>query len=168
MSPPGIYVGVDPGTKGALAIIVPDSDIVLLQEMPGTRAGILKWSLALGRVGEEYLVYVLMEQVTGYVPRKEERNGQGDTGSSQFKFGKNCGWIEMAFLASLHIEVEQVHPKVWQSKLNIPKRMPGEKKYAWKSRLRDEAQKRFPDTRITVSTADALLIAEYCRQKHEG
>jgi hypothetical protein len=84
-----------------------------------------------------------------------------------FNFGANYGALRMALTAA-GIPFEEVVPGVWQRGLNIPPRKKTEGKTAWKNRLKAKAQQLFPSVKITLATADALLIAEFCRRKHEG
>lgn len=44
------------------------------------------------------------------------------------------------------------------------KRLKAQSKTAWKNKLKEEAQRRFPQLDITLKTADALLILDYARE----
>lgn len=74
--------------------------------------------------------------------------------------------LKMALTAA-NIPFEEVDAKVWQQELGIRKKK-GEDYRKWKLRLRTHAQSLFPQENgaITLSTCDALLIAEYARRKH--
>ena len=41
-------------------------------------------------------------------------------------------------------------------------------KTAWKNKLKAEAQRRFPDLRVTLKTCDALLILEVARKLRDN
>lgn len=80
-----------------------------------------------------------------------------------FKFGRSFGTLEMGLVAA-GIRHELCTPQKWQKSLGIEKRRKGEDKRKWKGRLKAAAQKKFPRLSITLETADALLMAEYCRR----
>ena len=67
-------------------------------------------------------------------------------------------------LIALGVPFEEVTPKRWQRALGIAPRGRTETKVQWKSRLKDFAQRRFPDIKVTLATADALLLALYCQR----
>ena len=55
-------------------------------------------------------------------------------------------------------------------RVDAPNQTPSktESKTEWKNRLKGMAQQLYPDLKVTLATADALLIATYCKRKHEG
>jgi Holliday junction resolvasome RuvABC endonuclease subunit len=83
--------------------------------------------------------------------------------ASSFKFGVNYGIVRMALTAA-GIPFEEVTPQAWQKALGITHRKKTETPSEWKNRLRARAQQLFPSVSLTLATADALLIAEYCRR----
>lgn len=54
-------------------------------------------------------------------------------------------------------KVNLVDPKTWQSAIGM-KRAKGEEKTPWKNRLKDMSGELFPNQKVTLATADALLI----------
>lgn len=78
--------------------------------------------------------------------------------SSSFKFGASYGFLR-GILHSLMIPFEEVAPQTWQKSLGC---LSGGVKAVTKSK----AQQLFPTLKLTHSTADAILIAEYARRKH--
>jgi len=87
--------------------------------------------------------------------------------SSTFKFGRGYGFLR-GCLVALGIPFEDVTPQTWMRALNVPPRRKNETKAQFKQRLRGVAQQLFPSEKITLATADALLIAEYCRRTSNG
>ena len=71
-------------------------------------------------------------------------------------------------LTAAGIPFEEVTPVVWQRGLGIPVRKKDESRSQFKGRLKAKAQQLFPQVKVTLKTADALLISEYCRRKREG
>ena len=75
---------------------------------------------------------------------------------SAFTFGNGFGHLEMA-LTACGIAFERIRPQAWQKALGCMTK--GDKNVS-----KRRAQELFPTLKITHSTADALLIAEYGRR----
>ena len=73
----------------------------------------------------------------------------------------------MALIAA-GIPFEEVIPRTWQKGVGITPRGKGETKTRFKNRLKAKASQLFPKVNVTLATADALLIAEFCRRKRTG
>lgn len=157
-----IYLGVDPGSAGGIGVLESDGT-ALGVPFPATLCDLWEW-LSARRPQSGISVYAVIEKNTGYTGGPK---GKGNPGSTMFKFGCNTGAYLMGLTAA-EIPYEEVVPGVWQRGLGISPRKLGESKVDWKNRLKAVAQSQFPRTRITLATADALLIALYCRRKHEG
>jgi len=151
------YLGVDPGKSGGLALRVDSTTI--LDKMPETPADVLSW-IRFHCLRATFHCVACLEQVGGYT-------GEGQPGSAMFNFGRGFGHLEMALLAC-NIPTTLVHPRTWQKAMGISPRKKTETKTQWKNRIKATAQRLFPRSHVTLATADALLIAEYCRRKHEG
>jgi hypothetical protein len=160
-----IYIGVDPGASGGLAYLTVTSmnrvTAVGAVPMPDSYTDIWIWAKAVrdSQRKPERLTAVI-ELVGGYV------GGPGNTGSSMFKFGASFGALKMALVAA-GIPFEAVPPQKWQKEFGMH-RGKKEKKHQYKARLKAKAQELFPENEPTLATCDALLIAEWCRRKHEG
>lgn len=77
-----------------------------------------------------------------------------------FTFGKNYGgWL--AILYALKFETHLVKPQVWQK--GIPGKG-GKRGPELKRALKKYAEMRFPQYKITLANADALLIDDYARR----
>ena len=66
---------------------------------------------------------------------------------------------------ALKYRIEEVRPQVWQKALELGTR----KKMtstAWKNKLKGRAQHLNPNIKVTLATADALLILEYAMRQH--
>lgn len=150
-----LYLGIDPGASGGLALVSSTAPVIA-SAMPNTETDVYDWIVAAR--GETFAV---IEQVTGYV------GDAGNPGSAMFKFGCGYGGLRMALVAC-GIPFEAIAPRTWQKGLGISPRDKSESKGAWKNRLKAAAQRLFPTLSVTLSTADALLIAEFCRRKREG
>lgn len=164
-----LFLGIDPGVGGGLAAIgcygQPDPRVVNWVEVTAmpkseeeTWAWLNRWPEFWTRQGKR--VRAAIEKVGGY----REGSG-GNIGSAMFTFGANYGMLR-AFLIALGIPFDTVSPRKWQGSLGIPKKRPGETKPQWKKRLMSKAEELFPKTKVTLATADALLLVEYLRRTY--
>lgn len=148
-----VYLGIDPGQNGGIARLC-HRDVIAVP-MPITEGDIWGWLFSYASPRAQR-VFAIIEKVHS-MPK------QGV--SSTFKFGVSYGGLRMA-LVGIGVPFEEVTPQVWQKALSIPRRKKTETTAQWKNRLKAKAQQLFPRVEITPKTADALLIAEYCRRKH--
>lgn len=151
------YVGIDPGAKGGVAVIAKKS--VLVWRMPDNDTDLY----------DLFRIIAINKEMTGMLEKVHSMPGQGV--SSVFTFGEGFGKLQMALCAS-QIPYELVTPQKWQKALGIPSRKTGGDKGAakreHKNNLLQHAQRLFPKVKLTLATADALLIALYCKRFHEG
>lgn len=148
------YLGIDPGMGGGLAVLCGDK--VSLTPMPRTDQDIIAWLESHSWLTEN-LNYGVIEQV-------HSMPAQGV--SSTFKFGMSYGALRMCLIA-LQIPFETVSPQKWQKTVGISSRKK-EGRTDHKNRLKARAQELFPKEKITLATADALLLAYYCRLLQRG
>jgi crossover junction endodeoxyribonuclease RuvC len=149
-----MYAGIDPGQSGGLCVIDGGGNIRLLEKMPGTERDI--WDMINLEMG--LVIQAMIEKV-----HARPREGV----SSTFKFGCGYGGLRMALTAA-EIPFDEVTPQAWQKSLGVARRTKTESKRDHKKKLLAKAQSLFPKAKITLATADALLIAEFCRRKYEG
>jgi len=141
------WIGVDPGKTGAIAIVRPD----MTAEVWGFK----------NRTGQE--ISGLFENLKAQGPViacLEKVNAMPRQGvSSSFTFGKMAGFAEMALIAH-QIPFRFVSPAKWQRKLDCLTK--GDKKVS-----KHRASQLFPDVKLTLDIADALLIAYYAKISEE-
>lgn len=148
-----LFIGIDPGQSGGLCSLYYDGGYDLeLTAMPKTEKDIYQWF----QDQNGYECFAVIEKVHAM---------PGNGVSSMFKFGKGYGGLRMALIAA-GIPFEEVTPQKWMKELGIPNRKNTESKVQFKNRLKGIAQNMFASETVTLATADALLIAEYCRRKH--
>lgn len=141
-------IGIDPGKNGGIAIFAADRrELCEVVKMPPTPADILQ---LLHEVSDNAKCVAYLEKVGG-MP------GQG--GAASFNFGENYGHITLALLAC-NIPTEIVSPAKWQKFFNLQGKK-SESKTDHKNRMKARAQQLFPATKVTLWSADALLIAQY-------
>ena len=152
-----IEVGIDPGASGGIAIL--HRGLVTAQSMPKlSNAGATCEELfvdimqALKHKDKDTVVY--LEQVGGYV------GGGGQPGSAMFKFGQNFGMC-LTVPAALDMQVVTFTPQQWQKPYGLGTVASNGGKTRWKNALKGAAQALYPEVKVTLSTADALLILNY-------
>jgi hypothetical protein len=153
-----VYFGLDPGSSsGGLAVI--NGDRQCMTAMPDCLPEILDW-LRKHKGGLGIQSFAVLEKV-GAMPT--------DGRSSLAKFMMNYGALQMA-LVSISIPYEIELPTRWQQGLHISPRKKSETRGMWNKSLKANAKRLFPEIadKITLATADALLLAEYCRRLREG
>ena len=85
--------------------------------------------------------------------------GKEQSGSAAIVYGRNYGFIE-GVIQTLGSKLHLVRPQEWQKVLKLGKRN-GATTTVWKNKLKAQAQRLFPTEKVTLKTADALLILEY-------
>jgi len=139
-------IGIDPGrTSGGIAIWFHDNDW-LLKKMPTTEKDLA-----------EFARYVLTDRFHPIAFVEKIGSFGRNYGTAIIKLALHYGVI-LGILSTMRIETHEVTPNVWQKKLNCLTK--GDKSIS-----KRRAQMLFPKLKITNATADALLIAEYGRQK---
>jgi hypothetical protein len=151
-----VYVGVDPGKSGGMAVSC--DGLVLVRKMPETEKDVLEYFRGLVNFGP---AVVAVEKVGGFI------QDTPTPGSAMFNFGWNYGSLRMAILANDWPITESVAPQTWQKALSIAPKRRNETKTQWKNRLKARAQELFPTINVTLAVADALLIMEYVKRKHQ-
>lgn len=144
-----VYIGIDPGVGGGIAMIRDDGSLLSAVPMPETESDILEEIKAWNKHGLN---------ARAALERVWSSPGWGHAGA--FTFGKNYGACRMALMAA-QIPFEEVLPQRWQSNLGCRS---GKDKNVTKR----AAQNLFPRYTITHAVADALLIAEFCRRQDRG
>jgi hypothetical protein len=156
------YIGIDSGRAGGIAVL--RGKEVFLTRMPETEGDVLHWIRT--HADEAVATVAAIEQVSGYIGDRGDGSGR-QPGSAMFKFGQGYGGLRMALLASA-VPFEEVTPRAWQKAIVKSSRGKSESKTAWKNRIKSVAQQLFPSEKVTLATSDALLIALYCKRRHQG
>lgn len=144
MSDRDLFLGIDPGASGGLAVMYPIS--VVVQPMPATDHDLVEFL-------KEFADQIKM----AHLENVHSMPKQGV--ASSFKFGVSFGGLKMA-LACLGIPFELVSPQRWQKDMGCLTK--GDKNVS-----KAKAQQLFPSVRVTHSIADALLLAEHARRTHQ-
>jgi hypothetical protein len=121
--------------------------------MPDTDGEILSLIKSVGCHAEYDTRICYLEEVGGFI-------GKAQPGSAMFKFGFNAGLLR-GILLSLGWRIELARPAKWQGGLGIGNSRSCDSKADWKRKLKGEAERRFPGIKVTLATADALLILDW-------
>lgn len=145
-------IGIDPGLSGGIAVLE-ELRGPTVYKMPETQKDLFELLDA-------------WNTLTPAVVFVEKVNAGPKMGSSAaFKFGRNVGEVMMAVVAA-GLRMELVTPQKWQRELGliVKGRGLGQGDTEKKNRNKARAQELFPGLKITHSTADALLLAEFGRR----
>lgn len=152
-----IYVGIDPGAKGALAISTPSGYEVFNfaskhNDGPADTASVRR----IKRLAEVYNceVVVMLEEVGGFIA------GRPAPGSAMFNFGTSFGRLQGA-LEMADIGYRLVRPQVWQKGIS---RVAGLQGADRKRALQAEALRLYPALKPTLATCDAILLMDYAKR----
>lgn len=151
MSLYNIYMGIDPGQSGGITTVT-DTGTADATKMPQTEHDIN--SLIEYINSWDNKLFCIIEAVHSFP-------GQGV--ASSFKFGRGYGFLRGCLVAN-KIAFKEVPPRVWQKGLGVvPRKKDTESKTQFKNRLKGMAQQMHPELKITLATADSILIAEYAK-----
>ena len=148
------YIGVDPGTTGAVAMI-------------DKQGGVNVYDFETMEALDALLAVKSFARATACVEKVASMPKQGV--STTFKFGKNTGRV-IGWLEALGIPFVEVTPTKWQKMVYDS----GEKMADKKAQSLQVARKLFPamlpmlKRKKDHNRADALLIAEYCRKVNQN
>ena len=146
-----IFIGIDPGVKGGVAFIY--NDLYFAKPTPPTVQEMSAMIHKMIDMAPDIAKYAIIERVHS-MPK------QGV--ASTFKFGMNYGqWL--GILATLGIPYIQVTPYTWMSYFGS---MPKDKKDR-KNHIKHLAQQRYPNTKITLGTSDAMLMCHYLMENNK-
>jgi hypothetical protein len=146
-----LLISVDPGSNGAICELWPDGKIDAFP-IPDD-ADLRDYFKA---VIQHNTPICYLEQVSGYI-------GKPQPGSTMFVFGDGYGYIR-GLLAANHIKTVLVRPQKWQAGIPGMTSLKGPDR---KRALKEHAARLYPQVKVTLGNADALLIAAY-GQKMEG
>lgn len=138
-----VIIGIDPGAAGGIAIM--NDGKLDAWPMPPTPTDLID------------MLRPLADGATCYLEKVGGMPGNG--GSAMFNFGKGYGYIEMALIA-LGIPTVTVTPAKWQKHFQLGTGS-GKTKTEWKNILKAKAQQLCPYMKVTLKTADAILLAIY-------
>lgn len=149
-----MFLGIDPGKNGGIAWSCEGK--VRAERMADGDGAIRDQIHAFGlEEGDD----VFIEQLPYYVPMPLNSVPLVKQVSSTAKLHANCGLLK-GLLLGYGANIHEVPPQTWQKPLDIGTKR-GQTGTVWKNKLKDAAQERFPNIKVTLANADALLILHY-------
>lgn len=163
MSKINFFIGIDPGAKGAFAIIDEDGRISLLEDMPTYQVRKKKHIVdakGIKKLLDNDPVYASMTRLC--IIEKQQSMGK-EGRNTMLSIGISFGYLEMA-LIDRDIPYDIIRPQVWKKEFGLT----GEKS---KESSISKAEKLFPSSSLygpkgggKDGRAEALLMAEYSRR----
>lgn len=150
-------IAIDPGACGGIAWRQ-DHQPVNAVRMPATEGDLINLLRTL--VVDATTTLAVVEEVGGYV-------GMAQPGSAAFKFGRNYGFA-LGVLQTLGVRVELVRPQKWQKALGLGSASACASKTIWKNKLKACSQRLYPHLKVTLLTADSLLVLDYASRTTRG
>ena len=147
-------LAIDPGLSGGIAYTHPDGTFHGVQPMPDTEPEIFRFLLSVAYSP----CTIFIEEVPWILSSGAKHNAAG-----RAKLHANTGFIRGVF-AYFANPIRRVRPQDWQKSLglqNVDRLSYSE----WKKHLKEKAQALYPRIKVTLKTADALLILEYGRRQ---
>ena len=161
-----VYLGIDPGAKGALCFLDIDNRKLAFRPTPClefSAAELRKTVMAVNKTKD--ILMIGIEDVHAI---------HGTSAGSNFKFGYNVGAIN-ALMETTGIGIDKITPKSWQNAVKVPTKKkaggPTQLKKAIASialRLYPNAELLGPRGGVIDGRADALMIAHYLAIKYGG
>ena len=153
-----IYVGIDPGSKGAIAVLT--GDLVAIDDMPTLEELMRKTTGLKGCKGELYRVAI--EQVHPL---------PGQSCVASFTYGENFLLAKLIGMC-YNIHPVMVSPQRWKKHYGL-KKDPNETKTEYKRKSVDKAKELFPQASDLLKyskdgRAEALLIANWLKEQDES
>lgn len=160
------YIGIDPGVSGGVVVLSSDGSVKQTLPFDGSD---FNFSLACGLLYDYPEATVCIEEQlprpTRYFDKKSRqwistilRSTCILYGSYQRFLGVLLSMVQRGDIALF----DDISPQEWHKVLGLRTRRKGEGDAQWKNYIRGKAVELFPNTKITLKTADALLIAYYC------
>jgi len=165
-----IYIGIDVGKLGGIAIINEAGEVLELHAMP--------------LIGKEYDIHKIADILRGRdidsckVVIEDVHSIYGTSAKSNFEFGRGRGILE-GIVCALNMRHTMVKPKTWQKEMTdgIPKQFKmskGKKVNDTKAIALLACRRLFPNQDLRKNERcrvpsdgiiDGLLMAEYCRRR---
>ena len=145
------YIGLDLGSNGGVVVLQESGEVVEVFKNPDN---VKDWVEKLSKYQDKHC-FCLTEKV-----HSMPING----GKANFTFGKTVG-ITLTILEMCQISFQEITPQSWM-KGYMMKKEKTESMTEWKNRLKNKAQQLFPKEKVTLWSADAFLIAEFCRRNY--
>lgn len=140
-------IGIDPGANGGYMARF-SSGAIMTGSLPETEGDLLA-----------FLEMVSMSEASEricYLENLVKFTGSPMPSSAMASYASNWGVLK-GMLMALKFQLVLVTPQAWQKALGLGSSK-GMGKTEWKNKLKSEAQRLYPNQKITLANADAALI----------
>jgi hypothetical protein len=150
-----MIIAIDPGSNGGYAVQFDENGKVIAEKLPETDGDFI--------LGMRELMYACNREgkpgsaVTCVIEGQTFCAGGRCSAPAIGKFGDSCGFVR-GVCQALGFVILRPKPQEWQKPFGLGGRKSCDSKTAWKQKLRGEAERRFPGIKVTLATADALLM----------
>lgn len=147
------YITIDPGVNGGIAW--DSAQLASCMGMPTVDSDIAE---------EISLLYSMRPGIKCIIEDVPKFVGKALPGSIIFPLAFNCGLLR-GIAITLRMPVILVRPQDWQKHFRLGTKGDTSGTTEWKNKLKAEAQRRYPHLKVTLKTADALLMLAYAQEK---
>lgn len=144
-------IAIDGGKSGGIAVLL-SGQAATVFHMPATDGEIIQ-KLKIAKASQAETAY--LEDIVFFT-------GNKIPGSRVGKYAANWGFLKGALMMAGY-RIVLVRPQKWQGALGLGNSR-GMTQTAWKNKLKQRAEELFPGIKITLATADALLVLEAARR----
>lgn len=155
--PATVILGVDPGVSGGLALADTKKKVVYYTNMPKKMENFGYFCNALCTIKNRKMFIEHMSYAQG--GRKDESGKfiRISNPRSMGILGQNAGYL-MGSAEALGYKIEEVWPQQWMGRMGAHDTGLSCNDKGWKNNLKRLASEAFPKAKVTLKTADALLI----------
>lgn len=157
------FMGIDPGLKGAIAIITDSSapNVVFADEMYKTSNNEIDIKKIMMKMQEITTVYGQISFC--FLEKAQAMSKQGVI--STFNYGKGYGMLR-AFLEIYNIPFQEIHPMKWKKEFSLVKTTKDDSISVARKMFPELTDESFitPRGRKKDGIAEALLLAEFCKR----
>lgn len=150
-----VWIGIDPGAKGALCALYEDGTLEY-QDYDENTYNLTHWLMTIDNAHD--IKMCMIENVHSIF---------GSTAKSNFNFGFNTGILH-GLVRGLGLPLDMVQPKAWQKHIGVTKKGKDIKKDVANicERLFPLCEIRGPRGGLLDGRSDATCVAMYCKFKH--
>lgn len=148
-----MIIAIDPGANGGYAVQFDDGRVIA-EKLPATDGEFIEHMMDLkALIHWSFSPICVIEGQTFCAGGRCSAPAIG-------KFGDSVGFVR-GVCQALGFVLLRPKPQEWQKPFGLGGRKSCESQTAWKQKLRGEAERRYPGIKVTLATADALLMLSW-------
>lgn len=159
-----IYLGIDPGSKGAICFLDPVSKLIRFLPTPCVK---YQARTIMQTIQDLDITYNIQHAAI-----EDVHSIHGTSAKSNFQFGYQVGVVN-TLLECTGIGYERIPPKVWQKGVGLKQTKPARKPPQLKKDIAEIAMRLYPNAKLfgprgglLDGRADALMLAHYLYIKY--